>query len=149
VAGRPMAQPVYLQLVNARAFQHLRRANREDSATLYIMSRARDQNWGPTYLRRLMSDCPCSGNSSVGVRWNYGNSALIARSFREFNVLSPVAGRTALGPRPRSVRPARALSRPDRRCCLTLIVVRHLCCGGHCGRTLPGPRGLAKDPQAV
>src|SRR5436190_20909473 len=46
-----------------------RRANSEHSATLYIMSRARDQNWGPTYLRRLISDCPCSGNSSVGVTW--------------------------------------------------------------------------------
>jgi len=39
------------------------------SATLYILSRARDQNWGPTYLRRPMSDCPCSGKSSVGVTW--------------------------------------------------------------------------------
>src|SRR5665647_1929120 len=43
--------------------------NSGHSATHYIMSRARDQNWGPTYLRRLMSDCPCSGNSSVGVTW--------------------------------------------------------------------------------
>jgi hypothetical protein len=47
----------------------LKSTNNGHSATLYIMSRARDQNWGPTYLRRLMSDCPCSGNSSVGVTW--------------------------------------------------------------------------------
>src|ERR1700731_2201241 len=45
------------------------RANSGYSTTLHIISCARDQNWGPTYLRRLMSDCPCSGNSSVGVIW--------------------------------------------------------------------------------
>src|SRR5579872_1240078 len=45
------------------------RTDKSDSATLYIMSWASDQSWGPTYLRRLMSDCPCSGNSSVGVTW--------------------------------------------------------------------------------
>src|SRR3954453_15411050 len=38
-------------------------------AMQFSSSRARDQYLGPTYLRRLMSDCPCSGNSSVGVTW--------------------------------------------------------------------------------
>src|SRR5438094_5260349 len=50
-------------------FRDLTRPFARTRGIQFSSSRARDQNLVPTYLRRLMSDCPCSGNSSVGVTW--------------------------------------------------------------------------------